>query len=292
MVDEFLNSLAETNRSHLFYVDWGKAQRNQELYKDELALLQVMSREGIEPRQELARLIGQYPRINALVPLLAACRIKAKNKKDVAKLLVIDEHKAETVTYTFGVTDLTLEDIKRTVNFAHRVGLLQELVHIKNPADYYFGIEVGMDTNARKNRSGTAMEALVEGYIRQLAHRHGGEYYTQMKFSVAAKKFGVAVPPDQSNKKGDFMMQVAGKPYNIEANYFDDSGSKQEIMNSYISRAHDLQQAGWGFALVTDGQGWLSGRNQLLQGYERIKHIYNIRMCVDGKLENILTQLR
>ena len=288
MVDDFLGSLAETNRSHLFYVDWAKARTNQELYKDELALLQVMSHAGINPKQELMRLIGAYPRINALIPLLAACRIKAKNKKEIATLLVIDEEKAENVKYTFGTGGLTEEDISRTVSFAERVGLLKELTEVKNPADYYFGVEVGMDTNARKNRSGTAMETLVEGHIKKLVEEYGGRYLKQKNFKTAARDFGVDIPPHQETKKGDFMLFINGRPYNIETNYFDGSGSKQEIMNSYIPRAEDLRQAGWGFALVTDGQGWVSNRKQLEEGFERIKYIYNIKMCTQGKLKGMV----
>lgn len=287
MVDEFLNSLAKTNRSHLFYVDWQKARNNQEQFKDELALLQVMSHEGVAPREELHRLISQYPRINKLVPLLAACRIN-KNKQGKDTLLVLDEDKAENITYTFGETGLSPDDITQTVDFAERTGLLNELTQIKNPADYYFGVEVGMDTNARKNRSGSAMEALVEGHVKELVEKYGGQYLTQKNFKTAAATFGVAVPPHQETKKGDFMLLINGRPYNIETNYFDGGGSKQEIMNSYIPRAEDLHKSGWGFALITDGQGWLTNRKQLEEGFERIKHIYNVRMCLQGKLERIL----
>lgn len=288
MVDEFLNTLAETNRSHLFYVDWSKARRNQEFYKDELALLQILSNEGIDPKAELARLISKYPRINTLIPLLVACRVKSK--KGLQRLTVIDENNATNLTYDFSSKELKSEDIAKTIVFAERVGLLHELANIKNPADYYFGIEVGMDTNARKNRSGHAMEGLVEEHIRVLVDKHKGKYLTQKTFKTAADLFGVQTPIHQSNKKGDFMILINDRPFNIETNFFDGGGSKQEIMNSYIPRAADLKATGWGFALVTDGKGWLTNRAQLEEGYWRIGNIFNIKMCLNGDLDKILEE--
>jgi type II restriction enzyme len=37
--------------------------------------------------------------------------------------------------------------------------------NIKSVIDYVFGVEVGMDTNGRKNRTGDLMEDIVEKYI-------------------------------------------------------------------------------------------------------------------------------
>jgi type II restriction enzyme len=286
MVDEFLNTLTETNKTHDFFVQWDKARKNQERFRDELALLQVLTHEDIDPETELTRLISNYPKINALIPLLAAVRVKPKG--GISTLVVLDKDTAKNEVYNFGQNNLTSQDIANTVRFAVRTGLLHELTTINNHADYYFGVEVGLDTNARKNRSGSAMELLVEEYIHDLVSRYGGKLMKQTTFKKAAEVFGVAVPPREDNKKGDFMILVNNQPINIEVNYFDDGGSKQEIINSYIPRANDLREAGWGFALVTDGQGWLSNRRQLEEGYSRIGHIYNIHMCQSGLLNELI----
>jgi type II restriction enzyme len=190
--------------------------------------------------------------------------------------------------YYFGANDINTAAIEQSIKFAKKSGLLAELVKIKNHSDYYFGVEVGLDSNARKNRSGTAMEDLVEPYIRDFVNKHNGQYITQTNFADASKKFGVEVPPQQFNKRGDFMLLVDGEPINIEVNYFDGGGSKQEIMNSYISRAEDLAKAGWSFGLVTDGLGWKKNKNQIDHGYARIRNIMNLSMCKDGALEKII----
>jgi len=284
MLEDFLTSLIKTNRSHLFYVDWAKARNYQSEYTDELALLHVLS-DSDNPQSELNRLIKTYPRINTLLPLLLATRIADKNKHE---LVVLDEDKVTNINYKFSSSNLTDEDINNSVNFAVKTGLLKELTEINDHSDYYFGVEVGMDTNARKNRSGDAMELLVEDFIIEITEKYNAQYMRQTKFSKAASIFGVKVPPHQADKKGDFMFLMNSKPYNIEVNYFDGGGSKQEIMNSYIPRAEDLKKSGWGFILVTDGPGWADARNQLSEGFSRIGKICNIKMCQEGVLEKYL----
>lgn len=283
MVDEFLNNLISSNKTYSYFVDWEKGRNYRDKYKDELALLQVLSHEGVNPKVELKRLLVTYPRLNSLIPLLAAIRVKPNTP-----IVVVDENSIGNKGFSFEPRGLSNININETIEFADRIGLLRELMTIKNHSDYYFGVEVGLDTNARKNRSGEAMERLVETYVRELVHQHDGTFLKQKNFSFAAKLFGVKAPTHQENKKGDFMIFIDLKPYNIETNYFDGSGSKQEIMNSYISRAEDLAKDGWGFALVTDGKGWLQNRRQIEEGYARIVNVFNVKMCQEGKLENIL----
>jgi type II restriction enzyme len=282
MVDEFLAGLIKTNRSHEFFVDWTKARSYQTKYQDELALLASVSTSGADAEQELKRLLLKYPRINELIPLLLAIRMKS------SELDVVDEVAMKDLVYTFAGSAVDEEAAEKTIYFCKKTGLLEELASIKNHSDYYFGVEVGSDTNARKNRSGTAMENLIEPYIQALIEEHDGKFFKQKSFSFAAKEFGVKIPPDEADKRGDFMILVNGLPINIEVNYFDGGGSKQEIMNSYIPRAENLKKAGWVFALVTDGAGWLKNKKQVELGYREIKNIFNAKMCKEGDLQKLL----
>lgn len=281
--DLFLDTLIETNRTHDFFVDWSKIHAYKAEYADELSLLSSVSGTGVDSKAELARLMEKYPRIIRLLPLLIAVR----SEKTSHVVQVTDESTMSTINYAFGSSGMETE-VQIALDFAERTGLIRELAGIKSPADYYFGVEVGMDTNGRKNRSGTAMENLVEPFVLELAENHNGKYLSQKNFATASRIFGVECPPDEASKRGDFMVMANGLPINIEVNYFDGGGSKQEIMNSYIPRAQNLAKYGWRFALVTDGQGWKKNRNQVELGYKRLKHIYNASMCRDGYLEKIL----
>lgn len=282
MVNEFLAGLIKTNRSHTFFVDWTKARSYQTKYQDELALLSSISMSGVNAEDELKRLILKYPRICELIPLLLAIRMKSTSLDVVDEVALID------MTYTFKSTGMDEVIAEKVISFTKKTGLLNELASIKNHADYYFGVEVGSDTNARKNRSGKAMESLIEPYAQALVEEHGGKFLKQKSFQFAAKEFGVQVPPDEADKRGDFMLLINGTPINIEVNYFDSDGSKQEIMNSYIPRATNLKRAGWVFALVTDGAGWLKNGKQIELGYREIKNIFNAKMCKEGMLEKLI----
>lgn len=281
--EEFLNTLVITNKTYAFFTDWKKARSYEDIYRDELALLGVLTNSQ-DPEAELKRLILSYPRINSLIPLLSAIRVKSTKKL----LFVLDKDEKEDLEYNFSTVGVSDEIATRSVEFAVKSGLLSELCKIKNHADYYFGVEVGLDTNGRKNRSGFAMEALVEPYISDLASKYGGRYLTQTNFENAAQIFNVTMPANQFNKRGDFMLFINGKPYNIETNFFDGGGSKQEVINSYISRMQDLNEAGWGFGVVTDGPGWHKNRNQVEHAYATIRHIYNLSMCEQSKLGEML----
>ena len=280
-VDTFLDGLVKTNKLHDFFVGWKKVRENAQIYKDELALLKTISGSG-EPAAELRRLMKKYPNIISLIPLLAAVRIKRH------PLVVLDDDRETEEEYYFDASDSDEDAIESTIKFAERTGLLAELIKLSDPFDYYFGVEVGMDTNARKNRSGFAMEELLEPFVAKFVQGHKGAFHTQMTFKKAAEEFGVKMPADYPSKTGDFMIFVKDKPINIETNFFDGGGSKQEIMDSYISRKQDLASAGWGFALVTDGPGWSGGRAQVEKGFKRIQYVYNIRMVKEGGLENLL----
>ena len=278
-MEDFLNTLIVTNRSHEFFVDWAKVRRYRDTFKDELSLLSSVSTVGLNPEIELSRLLEKYPRIAQLIPLLVAVRAK----KNI--LPVVDEASLLDIEYDFNLRDTDKSKISKITDFAKKTGLLAELATIKNHNDYYFGVEVGLDTNGRKNRSGIAMENLIEPFARELVEKYGGKFLKQTNFEKASKEFGVELPPNEKGKRGDFMLLVKGVPINIEVNFFDGGGSKQEIMNSYIPRAKNLNEAGWVFALVTDGAGWKKNKNQVELGFRTIKNIYNAKMCRDGKLE-------
>ena len=49
---------------------------------------------------------------------------------------------------------------------------------IKNLVDYVFGVEAGLDTHARKNRSGDVMEDIVESIFKDNCVSYKKEVYS------------------------------------------------------------------------------------------------------------------
>lgn len=81
------------------------------------------------------------------------------------------------ICYDFEAIDRPIEDY---AEFLKSSGLFDLISNrkIKNLVDYAIGIEVGLDSNSRKNRSGKIMEDVVEEFFK-LA---GIPYQTQMKY--------------------------------------------------------------------------------------------------------------
>lgn len=60
-----------------------------------------------------------------------------------------------------------LSSVDGVIEFIQQIGLKEVLQakQVKNLVDYVFGVEAGLDTNARKNRSGHLMEGIVASIL-------------------------------------------------------------------------------------------------------------------------------
>ena len=141
---------------------------------------------------------------------------------------------------------------------------------ITNLVDYVFGIEVGLDTNARKNRGGDNMSKAVS-----LLFDKEGIYYKKEVNSTLfldIESLGVDV------KRFDFVIKTKRKTYLIETNFYNTGGSKlNEVARAYSEVAPKINQyENYEFVWITDGQGWLSAKNKLEEAYNTIPSVYNL----------------
>ncbi|MFN3467278.1 MAG: DpnII family type II restriction endonuclease, partial [Candidatus Brocadiales bacterium] len=75
-------------------------------------------------------------------------------------------------TFDFSKAGYTAKEIDNIVEFTGKTGLLAMLCQMESATDYLLGVEVGLDTNARKNRSGLFLEKMVREVITELMARH------------------------------------------------------------------------------------------------------------------------
>ena len=70
--------------------------------------------------------------------------------------------------------DITEKDIEKTLMFIKETGIKSLFIDkkIKNLVDYIIGVEAGLDSNARKNRSGHVMEDIVEAFIKDICEKN------------------------------------------------------------------------------------------------------------------------
>ena len=291
VINKFYDTLIDTNRGYNFFVDWDKVKRNVEKYKIEFNILNTLIGSK-EFDSDLRKILTEYPQVLPAIPILLAVRgSKFKVVKDF-----IDDN-SDTVTYDFRKRKLSSEEINAIIEFFHKTGLKRFFLEMssKSIQDYATGVEVGMDTNARKNRSGTAMEMVLKPIIEEITAKQKSSYTVlfQKQFKYLERNFNIKVNSSIRNRKADFIIiKDKNKVINIEVNFFSGSGSKpQEIVDSYIERQNELRENGFEFIWITDGVGWKEQKNQIEKGFTKIDYLLNLHFVRMGLLEEFLWRI-
>ena len=170
------------------------------------------------------------------------------------------------------------DSVDGVMTFLTETGLADVLRNqeITNLVDYVFGVETGLDSNARKNRSGKLMEHLIGE-----AFKDTGIKYLEQVPSRNYPEVASALGTDE--KTFDFVVTTPLKTYLIEVNFYSGGGSKlNEVARSYSEIGRKINQLpGYEFVWITDGKGWFSARNKLQEAFAAIPSIYNILTLKD-----------
>lgn len=257
--DEFMKPLKETHFSLGDYVDFPKVAANVEAISIKLNQLNyLIGQEDISAA--VRRLWDENPRVFSVLDVLIAVRTKDKKK-------AIDENGNIRMVSDYFTSP------EQVIVFLNETGLTEvfQAKQIKNLVDYVFGVEVGLDSNARKNRGGHIMEGLVANILTKNGIAFEQEvYYTE--FPEIVKALGA------DNKRFDFVIRTLHKIYLIEANFYTGGGSKlNEVARAYSELAPKINAVpGFEFVWITDGIGWESARNKLEEAFEHVSSIYNL----------------
>lgn len=291
VVEEFHSSIIDTNRGHAFFVDWGKVEKNAKKFKVELNILNsLIGSKDFD--NELKKILKKYPEVLPAIPILIATRdLRLRIIKDFL------DKDSDIIDYNFEERILKKEEIDKFLLFSEKTGLkrfFKKLSH-RSLLDYLTGVEVGMDTHARKNRSGKAMELVIEPILNQIKENISERLniIPQKYFRYIEKNFDFKVSPSLRNRKSDFIIIKNNKKViNIEVNFYRGTGSKpQEIVDSYINRQTDLKEDGFHFIWITDGEGWKGQKNQIKKGFRRVDYLLNLHFVREGLLEEILCKI-
>lgn len=278
-----LSNLKDTIRTYDFFVAWDKVFENVCQIEVALNILNsLIGKDNIKTR--LKELIRQYPEIVPVIPFLIAVRGKTIKVANVGG----------DITYSFSKKkSYNEEQIDNIIVFADKCGLLKVLEDksIKNLVDYAIGVEVGLDTNARKNRSGTAMENLIEVYVKSICDKHGFKYLAQATVAKIKQEFGKEVSTDKADRHFDFALDTGDMLYLIEVNYYAGGGSKLKSVAGEFSSLYGLvKNENTGFIWITDGEGWQTAKRPLRETFDITDFVMNINMIEHGLLEEIVTK--
>lgn len=255
----FMSQLRETNATLDFYCDFPKIAKNVADIEISLNTLNYLIGKD-DLRTAIEALWNRDKRVFDIMDILIATR-KKDNKK-----YIDNDGSMHSIHSLF-------DSVDGVMKFLEGTGLDKVLKNkeIKDLVDYVFGVETGLDTNARKNRSGDITETLV-ARIFDNANIPYDKQVSSKEFPEISQVLGA----DQ--KVFDFVISTKEKIYLIEVNFYSGGGSKlNEVARSYTDVAPKVNSVpGYEFVWITDGEGWASAKNKLEEAFATIPSIYNL----------------
>jgi type II restriction enzyme dpnII len=279
--NEWLSTMKDSIATWKYYTDFEKVYSNVELIKVELHILNsLIGSKNIE--NEFKQLLVEYPKTLKVIPILLA-----KREKEIK----ITNAEGEFL-FNFNQPNYTIDEYTKFMRETGLFDLLEKHI-INNLVDYVTGVEVGMDTNGRKNRTGDAMEDLVESYFVKYGLVKGISYFKEMSKSEIEAKFNLNLDcisnQGKTEKRFDFVLYVHNHVYACECNFYGSSGSKlNETARSYKNIAMEAKDVkGFTFVWFTDGIGWNTAKHNLEETFDVLDTMYNLSDLKQGALENL-----
>lgn len=271
--DLFMSQLAETNATLDFYTDFSKIRENVRSIEIKLNTLNyLIGKEDLD--NAVKELWENDKRVFSILDILIATR-QDQHKK------YLDEKGKPHLVHEL------LDSYEGVMTFLNETGLADVLKNkdIKSLVDYVFGVEAGLDTHARKNRSGDITELLLHRILTANGIEHRREVYSR-EFPVIKEALGT------DEKRFDFVIKTKRCTYLIEVNFYSGGGTKlNEVARSFSGIAPKVNSVeGFEFVWVTDGQGWNSARNKLEEAYNEIDRMYNFE-SLGNFLEEVKSEL-
>ena len=279
--NKWLDNFKSSISNYSYYVDFKKIYKSAEKYKVELNILNsLIGSNDIE--KEFENIILKYPETLEVIPMLLAVRSNEIFVKD------------STNEYLFKFNKMVYS-IGDYIKFMRETGLFELLQKhiINNLYDYLLGVEVGLDSNGRKNRGGHLMEDLVESFIVKAGYKKNDNYFKEMYLSDIEKKWNLDLSEmsgnNTSTKRFDFVIKTDNQVYVIETNFYASGGSKlNETARSYKMLAEESKKVdGVTFIWFTDGLGWKSARKNLEETFNELPTLYSINDLDNGVLEHL-----
>ena len=271
--DEIMNHLVPAIAGYEFFTDFKKVYKNILDVEINLNILDTLIGKKETFDQDFISIIKRYPETISVLPLIIAKR---------GNIDILDNDNNESIYFDFSKS--THNSPEQFLKFVEKSGIKELLIggHISHLKDYITGVEVGLDSNARKNRSGKIMEGIVEKFLKNNRY----DYISQATKKEIKEKWGYTMLDSlnlkegkaQAEKRFDFAVKVGDELFLIETNYYGGGGSKlNEVSRSYEKLADDINklpdcQVIW----ITDCGGWKSTRKNLQESYQHQKNLLTL----------------
>lgn len=281
--EEWLAKFKYSISGYDYYIDLKKVVSNVEKIKPELEILNSL-RGSKNIEEDFEYVIKKNPETLKCIPTLLAVRQKQIYAQD-------DDG---SFMYEFNQMNYDIEQYKV---FMRKTGLFDLLSRqlVNNLVDYVIGVEIGLDSNARKNRGGHQMEDLVEKYIRDAGFIKEETYFKEMYLANIESKWDIDLSAlsnkGKARKRFDFVIKTESMIYAIETNFYGgtNGGSKlNETARSYKMLSQEADTVdGFTFVWFTDGTAWKTARGNLRETFEVMEHIYSIDDMENGIMSEV-----
>lgn len=260
----FQDTLLLSNHTYGFFVDWDKVFNNLEKYVVEIGILNSLNNVPKDKTEsKFKEIISKYPEVVPLLPAILAIRSKKE------PILDLTEYSSKIIN--FSKNSFKIEEI---MDFSINTGLIDLFNNIDDLYSYLVGTEVGLDTNARKNRSGHIFEDIVGKFLEEKIKNNSQYFLVKEDANVVIAR----------NKRFDYVIYKGDVPkLAFECNFYNSTGSKPiEVAHAYAELQKDLDDANITFIWVTDGQGWKKMFTTLMNVADDIEFIVTFDMlkCV------------
>ncbi len=271
-----------------YFVNWEKVYINVVPFEKELNLLNILIGKD-DIKNELTELILEYPKVVNAIPLLLAIRFKTK--KDQKINILVDPKNFQYDNFDLSIVTPDKQEAEKIADFFINTGLgdLVKDKKIKNLVDFATGVEVGLDSNGRKNRGGHQMEHLIEIYINDVCNELGLEYLKEANAKAIKKKWNIEIAVDKSSRRIDYVINKNGKLYFFEVNFYGGGGSKlKSTATEYVKMAEYWNNQDIEFIWITDGAGWLKTLKPLREYFDKAEYLLNLEMLNNGIFKRVL----
>lgn len=273
-INNFLKTLEKTNIELNDLIDIDKIiEIIDELQIKLNTLNYIISSNQMELNRKIEKLFASQPEVFSILPYLVAISKDKIKKNDFVFKLNNEIYKLNEF----------LNSSKSIITFLELTGLNKLILEgkIKNFVDFLTGIEVGLDTNARKNRIGTKNEKEIDQIITKAFSKY--QYITIDRQLILEEFKNTNL---LNNKKIDFIItnQLNNKKVIIETSYYNSSGSKiPETAKSFENLNKIIKDIeNYYFLWIADGGGINSNVSFITKNSEQFSFVKNKNNFIDS----------
>ncbi len=285
--EDFFNSLRPSLKLWDFFVNWEKVFRNTKEIEIHLNIWNyLLGKPNFD--SEFRALLKKHPEIVKAIPSLI---VRDGSASEIFRIIEdIGDLAHPDMIFDFSKPANTDIEIEQALRFMQNTGLTRLFSKdgVKNLVDYVIGVEAGLDSNGRKNRSGTSMESVVEAYLEGFVKNRKLEFIRQATPRKIKELWGFDVPVDKSSRSFDFAISDGELLVLMEVNFYGGGGSKLKATAGEYKGLYDLLNIpNVKFVWITDGEGWRTTKLPLKSAYEHIDYVWNLNWLSRGYLDDL-----